>query len=87
MGDVGKARQSLERRQRDCRGCGRVVAIVNAFDIQTGLRRTLVIEPEGDEDGWLVLTDEGAMMDSDYLIEGGTRYNRHVCPNRAKVRA
>jgi hypothetical protein len=47
----------------------------------------LVIEPEGDEDGWLVLTDEGAMMDSDYLIEGGTRYNRHVCPNRAKVRA
>jgi hypothetical protein len=78
---VRKARASIERRQRDCRGCGHAVAIVNALDIQTSLRRTVVVESEGNPGGWLVLTDTGAFMDSDFHIEG-KRYARHVCPEK-----
>lgn len=77
-----KARRDLRAdHHRSCLNCGETICLVEARELTTGKKRCLVMNPEPDPSGWLVVNSTGAYVDDQFAIEG-ERWHRHVCRSR-----
>lgn len=79
---AGKAYQSIRNRQRPCRGCDAPIAMVSCIDAATGDSRVVLVDPDEDETGWVVITRNGPYVDDMFQAQG-RRWRRHVCTERS----